>query len=78
MTRRKRRSFTVEQKAAAVERVRPSGRSIYQVARELARSHGDRSAALGSPGRDRRSERASGRAHQRGAQGAPAPAAREP
>lgn len=35
MSRRKRRSFTAEQKAEAVELVRRSGRSVYQVARDL-------------------------------------------
>lgn len=35
MSRRKRRSFSEEEKAAAVEHVRQSGRSVYQAAREL-------------------------------------------
>jgi transposase-like protein len=35
MTRRKRRGFTEEQKAAAVEHVRQTGKTVYQAARDL-------------------------------------------
>lgn len=35
MSRRKRRSFSEEEKSAAVEHVRRSGQSVFQVAREL-------------------------------------------
>lgn len=35
MVRRKRRGFSEEQKAAAVEHVRRTGKSVYQAARDL-------------------------------------------
>ena len=35
MVRRKRRGFSEEQKAAAVEHVRKSGKTVYQAARDL-------------------------------------------
>ena len=35
MSRRKRRRFTDEQKAAAVQLVRESGQSVYQIAKDL-------------------------------------------
>ena len=35
MSRRKRRGFTEEQKAAAVEHVRNTGKTVYQAARDL-------------------------------------------
>jgi len=35
MTRKKRRVFTEEQKAAAIEHVRSTGKTVYQAARDL-------------------------------------------
>jgi transposase len=35
MTRRKRRGFSEEQKAAAIEHVRKTGKTVYQAARDL-------------------------------------------
>ena len=35
MSRRKRRGFTDEQRAAAVEQVRQTGKTVYQAARDL-------------------------------------------
>ncbi len=77
MGKRKRRAFTKEFKAEAVRLVRDSGKSVGAVARELDLTE-TALRELGAPGRDRRRPWGPGRAHDRGAGGTRAAAAREP
>src|SRR5438876_1681987 len=77
MAKRKRRAFTKEFKAQAVRIVRESGKAIGAVARELDLTE-DGAAELGAAGGDRCRPGGAGRAHDRGAGGTRAAAAREP